>query len=308
MGLYLMTTLTAQFAIAALSAAFLCGLARNAQAQSSQAWKITTRQTDALAETRIGGMFVRLHGKCASGGPQVILSLEGYRGAALRKIDQVNQSVTFVAEGPGGRRTEHRSAVFMFGDEVSMADALPTSLVERIAESDRLLIRNASGQPILTVSLANAREFPARLARLCGAKSRTDDRQAKAGGNAAPLKGKVVRSLPLKRGFYVASDTPCGQASNATLQLLRRDGIGVARETCSFRRLEQTGPARYRVVAECRNMEGAPMGTQVSIYDIPDDSRFSVARAPGQAYSARYCIQSSLPSPWRDNDIGELIR
>lgn len=35
-------------------------------------------------------------------------------------------------------------------------------------------------------------------------------------------------SLPLKRGFYVASDTPCGQASNGTLSLLQRNGMNVS--------------------------------------------------------------------------------
>lgn len=48
--------------------------------------------------------------------------------------------------------------------------------------------------------------------------------------------------LPLKRGYYVASDTLCAQASNASLLLLGRDGVGGARYFCEFRRIELAGP------------------------------------------------------------------
>ncbi len=54
--------------------------------------------------------------------------------------------------------------------------------------------------------------------------------------------GNSVSELPLKRGFYVASDTPCEQASNATLQLLRRDGVGGARDFCEFKQILEIAP------------------------------------------------------------------
>lgn len=46
---------------------------------------------------------------------------------------------------------------------------------------------------------------------------------------------RQVAVLPLQRGYYVASDTPCAKASNATLLLLRRNGIGGARYFCEFK-------------------------------------------------------------------------
>jgi hypothetical protein len=118
-------------------------------------------------------------------------------------------------------------------------------------------------------------------------------------------------SLPLKRGFYVASDTPCGQASNATLQLLRRKAMGAARTLCSFAKVEQIGSTRYRVTATCKDMtdhrdDGAD--TDIVTYDIPSETSFIARRANGADYSARFCEQKSLPQPWRSNDIRDLIR
>lgn len=43
-----------------------------------------------------------------------------------------------------------------------------------------------------------------------------------------------VTDLPLQPGFYVSTDTPCESASNATLLLKRRDGLGGARDFCRF--------------------------------------------------------------------------
>lgn len=303
-----MVTLIVNFFSVALSAGLLLGFAEYSQAQSIQAWKITTRQSDALAETRIGSMFVRLHGKCSSTNPYVVVHLEGYRGNALRKIDQAEQPVTFIAEGLDGSRTEHRGTVFMFGDQVTMPDTLPAFFIDRLVDADRLLIHNKSGQSVLAVSLVNARQFPGRLARLCGnPKPQSAEAQPTSGGKSGPLKDQVISSLPLKRGFYVASDTLCSQASNATLQLMRRDGLGVARQTCSFKRIVQTGPTLYRVDEDCRSIEGGPAEKRVRLFQIPDDSSFSVG-LNGQPHRARYCVQSSLPSPWRNNNISDLIR
>jgi hypothetical protein len=112
----------------------------------------------------------------------------------------------------------------------------------------------------------------------------------------------------VKRGYYVASDTPCGSASNATLQLVRRDGIGVARMLCEFKKVEQTGTATWRVTEDCRDITRDDGGeTSVRTYDIANDSRYKVTGPDGESYSARYCAQSSLPAPWRSNDIRDLI-
>ncbi|HRN62896.1 MAG TPA: hypothetical protein PK743_04495 [Luteimonas sp.] len=103
-----------------------------------------------------------------------------------------------------------------------------------------------------------------------------------------------VAELPLKRGYYVASDTPCGEASNATIQLLRRDGIS----GCGFTRIEALGGGRYRVHQFCH-----PREPDVPVdYVLVGDSRF---RVDGGDF--RHCPQSTLSEWFRDNDISDVL-
>lgn len=118
----------------------------------------------------------------------------------------------------------------------------------------------------------------------------------------------ALSELPLKRGYYVASDTPCGEASNATLMLLRQDGIGGARDFCGFQLIEQIDTSVYRVVEECVDFQGSDPMVAVSVYQINSDTRFTATSEQGWERSARYCEQSSLPLWWRDEDISDLIR
>ena len=108
----------------------------------------------------------------------------------------------------------------------------------------------------------------------------------------------TVKALPLRRGFYVASDTPCNQASNATLLLVTREGINGSRDVCTFRKIEKTGATSYRVTESC---SGEP-----TTYEVPNETSFTVKYEGGSESSARYCAQSSLPDPWRDNDISDI--
>src|SRR5690606_5695121 len=111
----------------------------------------------------------------------------------------------------------------------------------------------------------------------------------------------------LKRGFYVASDTPCAQASNATLLLLRRNGIGGARDFCEFLRIEPVDATRFRVTESCADFQGGDSETLTVVYHIPNDTRFESTRDDGWRHNARFCAQSTLPPDWRDNDIRDLI-
>jgi hypothetical protein len=129
--------------------------------------------------------------------------------------------------------------------------------------------------------------------------------------DARARKGETVTSLPLKRGFYVAGDTACGQASNATLMLVRKSGINSSRVPCEFKAIEKVGANSYRVTESCSE-GGAAWGTEehvstsVSTYEIASDTSFTSKSDSGWENSARYCPQSSLPEPWRNNDIGDL--
>ncbi|BAV64334.1 hypothetical protein [Sphingobium cloacae] len=126
---------------------------------------------------------------------------------------------------------------------------------------------------------------------------------------AVPAKAQAatIAALPLKRGYYVESDTPCGQASNATTTLLRREGIGGARDFCEFKKIEQTGPNTYRVTEACGDLQdSAPPETSTSIYTVTGDTAFTAKSEHGWERSARYCAQSTMPPDWRANDISDV--
>ena len=126
---------------------------------------------------------------------------------------------------------------------------------------------------------------------------------------AVPTKAQpsTIAVLPLKRGYYVESDTPCGQASNATTTLLRREGIGGARDFCEFKRIEQTGPNSYRVTEACGDLQdNAAPETSISIYTLTGDTAFTAKSEHGWERSARYCAQSNMPPDWRTNDISDV--
>ena len=115
-------------------------------------------------------------------------------------------------------------------------------------------------------------------------------------------------TLPLQRGFYVASDTACGAASNATLLLFRGDGFSGSHDSCDFKTIERTGPQTYRVTEHCDDFQAGPDSatTQLVDYRLPDDTRFISKSNDGWERDFRYCQQSSLPQDWRDADISEL--
>lgn len=141
-------------------------------------------------------------------------------------------------------------------------------------------------------------------AAACGQQSSAADREeAPAAGQAA-----TVDLLPLKRGYYVASDTPCDKASNATTVLLRRDGVGGSRDFCEFRKIEQAGPNVFRITEACADfMEEAPPEVSVTTYTLTGDTAFSSKSEHGWEHSARYCEQSTMPADFRANDISDAV-
>jgi hypothetical protein len=117
-----------------------------------------------------------------------------------------------------------------------------------------------------------------------------------------------VSELPLRRGFWVMSDTACGDASTATLLLVHAGGMNGARDACDFRSIEQTGPTSYRAAMACDGIQGAGAEPLTYLFEVADHAHFSYG-TEGSDYRShfRYCEQSSLPDPWRDNDISDLL-
>ena len=117
----------------------------------------------------------------------------------------------------------------------------------------------------------------------------------------------TVASLPLKRGYYVATDTACAEASNATTLLLGREGMGGARDYCRFERIEQVRPQQYRVTQACADLQGELQAqTSVVHWTIAAPTRLVTRSADGWEHRARYCAQVQMPPDWQANDINDM--
>ena len=114
----------------------------------------------------------------------------------------------------------------------------------------------------------------------------------------------VVAALPLRPGYYVAVDVPCGQASNATVSLLRAEGIGGSRDFCEFSRIEKVGPRTYRVTQACREFQGGDVPHVGTVtYTLSGDWGFVSRSESGWEHRARHCVPSSMPAEWQRNDM-----
>ncbi|PZQ97960.1 MAG: hypothetical protein DI533_12570 [Cereibacter sphaeroides] len=125
---------------------------------------------------------------------------------------------------------------------------------------------------------------------------------------AAPVFADPVKELPLKRGFYVSSDTPCGQASNATLSAVTRKGISYAQAECIISAIDRTAPTRFDVTDSCTEIAtGNSLGENTTTYDIPDDQTYVFIAEGAPSGGSRYCAQNELPEPWAHNDVSQLF-
>lgn len=126
------------------------------------------------------------------------------------------------------------------------------------------------------------------------------------GGAEKPLhlSQSTATVLPLQRGYYVATDTPCAKASNATLLLLQRHGIGGARDFCEFKQIDQTEPEIYQVHEVCTDLQGSDPQSRTVHYRIVVNTRFVVSDHNGVVLDARHCPQADLPAAWRTSISG----
>lgn len=138
----------------------------------------------------------------------------------------------------------------------------------------------------------------------CDAAGEAQPEAAAAAAEAGPVATETVDALPLRRGFYVRNDDTCAAASNATLALVRRDGI----TSCDFSAIERIGQSRYRVQETCREHQGPAPSTYklTQEYEILAEDRYRVTYEYGETVEFGFCPQQSLPEPWRSNDISDL--
>jgi len=123
----------------------------------------------------------------------------------------------------------------------------------------------------------------------------------------------VVERLPLRPGYYVAADIPCGEASNATVHVLRPDGgsyggFTTPPYTCTFIGITRAGPSSYRANEECGSDHGG-RGTETMAvtYEVLSDTSYRSVNADGWESSARRCPERQLPAFWQELDLGDYV-
>lgn len=126
-------------------------------------------------------------------------------------------------------------------------------------------------------------------------------------GTLAAAPALAQDALPLPRGFYVASDTPCGGASNATLMLYHGTGFNAARSACEFSRLTPLGGGRYGYAETCNDIAGGGAYENLGAIVLTGPSSLRFAYDGGSTYDARWCDQRDLPEMFRENDISHIL-
>jgi hypothetical protein len=105
--------------------------------------------------------------------------------------------------------------------------------------------------------------------------------------------------LPIKRGYYVTSDTPCGNASSATLSLF----WGSSMDGCKVLSNKKVNDSTYSIKSKCT--ERGETFTIADTYTIISSTEYK--RVNAGSSQSRYCAQSQLPEPWRTNDIRSIL-
>jgi hypothetical protein len=113
-------------------------------------------------------------------------------------------------------------------------------------------------------------------------------------------------SLPIERGYYVRSDTPCQQASTATITLYNGVSFGHAHVECRKPAIRILADRSYQIAEQCRDTQGSGgrWTAFAAKYAVP--SRTEVTSiTPYQKAAYRYCKQSDLPEPWSTIDLSK---
>jgi hypothetical protein len=103
--------------------------------------------------------------------------------------------------------------------------------------------------------------------------------------------------LALQEGFYVFADTPCGQASRASVVRVDRQGISDGRGTCRITQQQRDGDG-LRIVQRCSDPFDDSTFTQRLRIVLHGERAFSMFTPAGE-FRFRHCPQSSMPEPWR---------
>ncbi len=116
----------------------------------------------------------------------------------------------------------------------------------------------------------------------------------------------LAQDLPLVRGFYIDATVACADASNATLSLLHKAGLNSARSDCSFAAMTAEGDGIFAYRETCTTIPDGDTWDGEGRIEVLGPERFRLF-GEGWEQTFRHCPQPSLPEPWRDNDISDLL-
>jgi len=113
--------------------------------------------------------------------------------------------------------------------------------------------------------------------------------------------------LPIQRGFYVATDTPCREASDATITLYNGASFGDAHAQCRKWSAKKLADGTFQVKKSCRDAQSAQSRweAKTETYQIVSRTEFVETNEFGQ-FRSRYCKQADLPSDWRVINLGKI--
>jgi hypothetical protein len=114
-------------------------------------------------------------------------------------------------------------------------------------------------------------------------------------------------SLPIQRGYYVATDTPCQQASNATLTLYNGTSFGDAHVECRKPSTKKLADGSYQLSEQCRDLQGngGRWERMTTNYKVVSRTEIVATNSFGK-FQYRYCRQSDMPDPWNTNDLKSI--
>jgi hypothetical protein len=113
--------------------------------------------------------------------------------------------------------------------------------------------------------------------------------------------------VPLQHGYYVR-DTTCNNASRGNLELFLGNSFG---GNCSVNRIERLGNNTFRITQTCDDLRSDKKFTSTNVYQIINRTEFLATFGLDETHHEnhyRHCPQSSLPEPWRSNELGLGLR
>ena len=113
--------------------------------------------------------------------------------------------------------------------------------------------------------------------------------------------------LPLEQGYFVAADTPCADASNATLQLVTKSDFNWPQQACVIAGVRQTTATDHAVTLDCAASADLPAERLTVLLTIPDAQHFGLSFAGEPPAFKVFCPQKDLPEPWRTNDLSGFL-